>query len=95
MFRVKVPIPATDKFVTTKNRPVGTSEDHFVEWSTLTHADLEYIPTSVSIERMQARFHSRGALAKGDFSKRVTLASLQLLCGDEIVPKEKEVGHSY
>ncbi len=48
MYRAKVPIPVTDKFVTTKNRPVGTSEDHFVEWSTLTHADLGYFPTSVS-----------------------------------------------
>jgi hypothetical protein len=49
MYRAKLPVPATDKFVLTKNRPVGTSETHFVEWTTLTHADLGNIPVSTSI----------------------------------------------
>jgi hypothetical protein len=42
-------IPATEKFVTTINRPVGTSENHFVEWTTLTHADLGNIPLPVAV----------------------------------------------
>jgi hypothetical protein len=51
LFRAKLPIPATDKFVLTKNRPVGTSENHFVEWTTLSHADLGAIATSVARDR--------------------------------------------
>jgi hypothetical protein len=47
LYRAKLPIPALDKFVLTKNRPVGTSETHFVEWTTLTHADLGNIPVPV------------------------------------------------
>jgi hypothetical protein len=41
-------IPATEKFVTTINRPVGTSENHFVEWTTLTHADLGNLTVPVA-----------------------------------------------
>jgi hypothetical protein len=49
-----VSIPATEKFVTTINRPVGTSENHFVEWTTLTHADLGYLTVPVATTgRMQ------------------------------------------
>jgi hypothetical protein len=63
LLRLKLPIPATDKFVLTKNRPVGTSENHFVEWSTLTHADLGLIPST------------SGVIAKSRISPSATAAT--------------------
>ncbi|MDB5051409.1 MAG: hypothetical protein JWO30_4480 [Fibrobacteres bacterium] len=39
-YRAKLPVPNTTSFVTGQNRPDGNSEDHFTEWTTLTHAEL-------------------------------------------------------
>jgi hypothetical protein len=55
-YRTKLDIPATERFVTSMNRPVGTSEMHFTEWSTLTHAELGDITSpSGSFNRILAK----------------------------------------
>jgi hypothetical protein len=45
-YRAKLPVPTTTTFVTTQNRPDGNSEDHFTEWTTLTHGELGFIPSA-------------------------------------------------
>jgi hypothetical protein len=50
-YRMKIPLPMTQSFVTTQNRPDGLEEDHFTGWTTLTHAELGDINPSTKILR--------------------------------------------
>ena len=45
-YRAKLAVPNTVSFVTGQNRPDGNSEDHFTEWTTLTHGELGDIPSA-------------------------------------------------